>query len=424
MGIEDGAVTDLYTTVAWRERKGMDDRRLLILDDDPMTGKTIQQIAEFAGLEVCFTPDPNRFFALLHDWHPTHIALDLVMPTMDGMQVMARLAKLSCRAKIIITSGVGSRVLDAAGRSATEHGLDIAGVLAKPFSPPQLRAMLLGHGGAVSSPLSAEAPAYPPEITLADLHQALNRQEFVLAYQPKVLCATGELAGVEALVRWAHPSYGLLPPGRFIPLAESCDLIDRLTDQVIDQALAWFEPLCAGATQLSPTTRDRLMLAVNISARTLTNVALFERVQERCQGHRVHPTRLIFELTETSAMDDPVASLNLLTRLRMIGFHLSIDDFGTGFSSMLQLVRLPFSEIKVDKSFVMTAMTSSESRTVVKFIVDLGHSLGLRCTAEGVEDAKTLEYLTNIGCDLAQGYYIARPLTGDDFCLWLASRPS
>ncbi|WP_121969914.1 EAL domain-containing response regulator [Leptolyngbya sp. BC1307] len=401
----------------------MGDRRLLILDDDPMTGETIQRIAEFAGLEVYFTPDPDRFFALLHDWQPTHIALDLVMPTMDGMEVMARLAKLSCRAKIIITSGVGSRVLDAAGRSAAEHGLDIAGVLAKPFSPPQLREMLLGQiSTAPPPPTVAIAPSEPPEITLTDLHRALDRQEFVLAYQPKVLCTTGELAGVEALVRWAHPSYGLLPPGRFIPLAESCDLIDPITDQVIDQALAWFGSLCVGATQLSPTTRDRLMLSVNISARTLTNSALFERVRERCEAHRVDPTRLIFELTETSAMDDPVASLDLLTRLRMIGFHLSIDDFGTGFSSMLQLVRLPFSEIKVDKSFVMTAMTSPESRTVVKFIVDLGHSLGLRCTAEGVEDAEILDYLNHIGCDLAQGYHIARPLSGQDFWPWLASR--
>lgn len=403
----------------------MSDRRLLILDDDPMTGETIQRIAEFAGLEVRFTPDPDRFFDLLHAWHPTHIALDLIMPTMDGMQVMARLAQLSCRAKIIITSGVGSRVLDAARRSAVEHGLDIAGVLAKPFSPLQLREMLLGQiSAAPPPPTVAIAPAEPPEITLDDLHQALERREFVLAYQPKVLCTTGELAGVEALVRWVHPSYGLLPPGRFIPLAESCDLIDPITDQVIDQALAWFGPLCVGATQLSPTNRDRLMLSVNISARTLTNSALFDRVQERCQAHCVNPSRLIFELTETSAMDDPVASLDLLTRLRMVGFHLSIDDFGTGFSSMLQLVRLPFSEIKVDKSFVMTAMTSSESRTVVKFIVDLGHSLGLRCTAEGVEDAKTLDYLNQIGCDLAQGYHIARPLAGDDFWPWLASRPA
>ncbi|TVQ08890.1 MAG: EAL domain-containing protein [Leptolyngbya sp. DLM2.Bin27] len=401
----------------------MSDRRLLILDDDPMTGATIQRIAEFAGLEVHFTDTPSRFFDLLHEWQPTHIALDLVMPGMDGLQVMSELAQLACRAKIIITSGVGSRVLDAAGRSAVEHGLDIAGVLAKPFSPSQLRDMLRGQIAAVPhlSPLSPPVP--PSDFTAADLQQALDRREFVLVYQPKVLCATGELAGFEALVRWAHPCYGLLPPLRFIPLAESCGLIDPITDQVIDQAMAWFGPLCAGAAaeaKLSAATCDRIMLSVNISARTLGNETLFERVQKQCQAWQVAPARLIFELTETSAMDDPVASLDLLTRLRMIGFHLSIDDFGTGFSSMLQLVRLPFSEIKVDKSFVMTAMTSSESRTVVKFIVDLGHSLGLRCTAEGVEDRDTLAFLTDIGCDLAQGYHIARPMAEAEIWDWIA----
>lgn len=413
----------------------MGDRRLLVLDDDPITGAAIQYVAEFAGLEVQFTSDPERFFDLLHEWQPTHITLDLVMPTMDGLQVMAKLAKLICQAKIIITSGVSSRVLDAARRSAAEHGLDIAGVLPKPFSPAQLIEMLAEQSMVSAPPLSlvanpVSAAALALEFTVADLRQALDRREFELVYQPQVLCATGALAGFEALVRWVHPTYGLLLPGHFIPLAESCDLIAPLTEQVIEQALAWFAPLCAETRlgeprpedNLSAKTGDRLMLSVNISARTLSNGALFERIQERCQAQRVDPTRLLFELTETSAMDDPVASLDLLTRLRMIGFHLSIDDFGTGFSSMLQLVRLPFSEIKVDKSFVMTAMSSQESRTVVKSIVDLGHSLGLRCTAEGVEDAETLDYLTEIGCDLAQGYYIARPMASKDLWPWLAVR--
>jgi EAL domain-containing protein (putative c-di-GMP-specific phosphodiesterase class I)/ActR/RegA family two-component response regulator len=396
-------------------------RRLLILDDDPMTGETMRRIAEFAGVEVHFTPDPDRFFSLLHQWQPTHIALDLVMPAMDGVQVMAQLAQLACRAKIIITSGVGSRVLDAAGRSAVEHGLNIVGVLAKPFSPAQLRQLLAEPPSPATVLPPPVPPPVPPDITLADLGRGLAAREFELLYQPKVNCATGLLEGVEALVRWAHPRYGLVPPLRFIPLAERHGLIDPLTEQVVEQALGWFGRLWADG-DMGIEYRDRLMLSINISARTLGNGALFDRVQARCEAQGIDPTRLIFELTETSAMDDPVASLDLLTRLRMSGFHLSIDDFGTGFSSMLQLVRLPFSEIKVDKSFVMTAMTSQESRTVVKFIVDLGHSLGLRCTAEGVEDAETLAFLTAIGCDLAQGYYIGRPMAGEAFWAWLAAR--
>lgn len=403
----------------------MRDRRLLILDDDPLIGATIQRIAEFEGLATHFTPDPNCFFDLLAEWQPTHIALDLVMPTMDGVQVMAKLAGLSCPAQIIITSGVGSRVLEAAGRSAAEHGLNIAGVLAKPFSPAQLRELLTDFPDLPSVPPSA-APYPNLALTAADLDQALARQELMLVYQPKVLCATGQLAGFEALVRWRHPIHGLLPPTQFIPLAEESNLIDPLTEQVVQQALDWFGPLYNGVSlesdRLLPLdVRHQLMLSINISPRTLGNGALFEQVQQGCNRHGINPSQLIFELTETSAMDDPVASLDLLTRLRMIGFHLSIDDFGTGFSSMLQLVRLPFSEIKVDKSFVMTAMQSQESRTVVKFIVELGHSLGLRCTAEGVEDAETLTFLRDIGCDLAQGYHIARPMAAAAVLPWFTA---
>lgn len=396
----------------------MDDRRLLILDDDPLTGHTIQRIAEFSGVTVRFTTNPGEFFQTLEDWEPTHIALDLIMPEMDGVEVMVRLAQRGCTANIIITSGVGSRVLDAAGRSAAEHGLNIIGVLSKPFSPAALR-RLLTETSASSADGASTAP-HPPqafEITEAVLQQALDQHQFHMVYQPKVICSSGALAGFEALVRWTHPEHGLIAPDRFIPLAERSGLIDPLTDQILDQSLAWFAPWSRD-TVSSPS----ITLSINLSAHTLGDLQLVERISARCLALGVNPTRLIFELTETSAMDDPVASLDILTRLRMKGFNLSIDDFGTGFSSMLQLVRLPFSEIKVDKSFVMTARQSQESRTVIRSIVDLGHSLGLRATAEGVEDGETLDYLRRIGCDLAQGFHIARPMPGNAVLDWCRQR--
>ncbi len=406
--------------------------RLLILDDDPLTGQTIQRIAEFAGLEVHFTTEPIEFFRILGEWNPTHIALDLIMPEMDGVQVITELARRRCQARIIITSGVGSRVLDAAGRSAAEHGLNIAGVLSKPFSPDSLRRLLAetpdsnqANDSATSVPAMRNATSRQFEVTETELRRALDNGEFYLVYQPKVECATGVLAGFEALVRWAHPNQGLIPPDRFIPVAEASGLIGALTDQVLSQGLTWFAPLCHAASNSGVLPNQDLILtlnltlSVNISAKTLNDAQLIEKVSERCRILGIKPARLIFELTETSAMDDPVASLDRLTRLRMRGFNLSIDDFGTGFSSMLQLVRLPFSEIKVDKSFVMTAQQSQESRTVIKSIVDLGHSLGLQATAEGVEDSATLDYLRQIGCDLAQGYFIARPMPGDAVPEWL-----
>lgn len=409
-------------------------RRLLILDDDPLIGQTITAIAALAGLETRYTPHPEEFFRAVEEWRPTHIALDLIMPQMDGIQVLQSLALLGCSAAIIITSGVGTRVLEAAGRLAAEHGLNIAGVIPKPFTPAQLRQLLLsdvpgppdaGERGNAQS----DAPAPAAELDADELRRALLSGAIIPYYQPKVVCATGALAGFEVLARWRHPDRGLISPARFVPLAEATGLIDELTLRVTDQALRWFAPLGKASNSTNPAVASNgaamgIQLAVNISARTLSNTALFDQIRDRCQQLGIAAECLSFELTESSAMDDPIASLDLLTRLRMQGFHLALDDFGTGFSSMLQLVRLPFSEIKIDKSFVMTAMQSQESRTVTRFIVDLGHSLGLRCTAEGVEDLHTLAYLQTIGCDLAQGYAIAHPMPGDVAVRWMQQRAS
>jgi EAL domain-containing protein (putative c-di-GMP-specific phosphodiesterase class I)/CheY-like chemotaxis protein len=399
------------------------ERRLLILDDDPMIGRTMQAIAEAAGVATRFTAEPSEFFRWLDEWRPSHIALDLVMPEMDGVQVLARLAEVSCRARIIISSGVGSRVLDAAGRSAAEHGLDIAGVLPKPFTADALRRMLAGQDASArgARPGPAGDRRADPEYPLAadELAHAIESGQMFCVYQPKVRCADARLAGFEALVRWRHPERGVVPPDRFIPLAEDSGLIGPLTNTVLDIGMGWIARHFGGpaADGGAPVT-----LSINISARNVGEASFVDRVLERCARLGVEPGRLIFELTETSAMEDPVASLDLLTRLRMKGFQLSIDDFGTGYSSMVQLARLPFSEIKVDKSFVMHCETSAESRAVIKSIVDLGHNLGLRATAEGVESEGGLAFLREIGCDLAQGYFIARPMEEAQALAWAQGR--
>lgn len=403
--------------------------RLLILDDDPLTGQTIANIATMAGVEARYVDEPTTFFQQVRDWQPDFIALDLVMPRMDGVQVMVELARLGCHAEIIISSGVGGRVLDAAARSAAEHGLNIAGVLAKPFSPTRLRTLLKRHSSAVSTTAAVPsaygtASSEDTDISRQDLLSALENQQITLVYQPKINCRTGLVAGFEALARWTHSHHGPVAPDRFIPLAERYGLIDQLTESVMVQGLRWLSQLprqledSADYNYLRRRLRE-ITLSINISASSLNNIDLFERMDEYCQSMGIRPDRLIFELTESCAMEDPISSLDILTRLRMKGFHLSIDDFGTGYSSMLQLARLPFSEIKIDKSFVMTAAASKESRTVIKTIIDLGHGLGLYTSAEGIESDDTLEYLRSIGCDLAQGYAIARPMPPEAVLAWL-----
>lgn len=431
----------------------MNDVRLLILDDDPLIGKTIQMIVDASGATSKFTTDPDAFFTLVEQWSPSHLAIDLNMPEMDGVQVLAELARRGTTCRIIITSGVGNRVLEAAGRSAAEHGLNIAGVLPKPFVPAALRRLLAeaepgkAEAAASATPLQASATspageslpgaakqteggAAPPAtrpftIDRASLQEALDARRFSLVYQPKIRCSDGSLSGFEALVRWNDPGQGTINPDSFIPQAETCGLIDALTEQVFDQSLTWLSALIArtsGDGRRAAEAARTITLSINLSARSLKNAELIESISQRCAAAGIHPERIIFELTETSTMENPVEALDLLTRLRMKGFQLSIDDFGTGFSSMLQLVRLPFSEIKVDRSFVMTARHSDESRTVIRSIVDLGRSLGLKSTAEGVEDHETLIYLRDIGCDLAQGFGIAKPMDGERVLEWIRER--
>jgi EAL domain-containing protein (putative c-di-GMP-specific phosphodiesterase class I)/ActR/RegA family two-component response regulator len=388
--------------------------RLLILDDDEAVGATLGRLAKRMGMETRVVTRSALFFREIDAWAPTHLALDLVMPDMDGVQVLRLLAERDCRSMIIITSGIGSRVLDAAQRSAEEYRLNIAGILSKPFDSAVLRELLERQPYRSDRPPPTPIPSSPiGRITETDLRQAIVGRQLELVYQPKIACATGRVAGFEALVRWRRPTGEVVMPDMFIPLAERSELIDGLTEQVCDMALRWI----AGRPDSAALT-----MSVNFSARNLKDARLADNLSALCAELDLAPGRVIVELTETSAMEDPLASLALLTRLRVRGFQLSIDDFGTGYSSMMQLVRLPFSEMKVDKSLVIDAARSEEACTVIKSIVDLGHSLGLVITAEGVEDAETLAFLDAVRCDLAQGYHIARPMPGEEIAAWIAGR--
>lgn len=406
----------------------MSEPRLIILDDEPMVGHTMEGIAEAAGYRVRLTIDADEFFRALREFPPDCVAIDLVMPGMDGVQVMESLAQLGCRAGIIITSGSGQRVLDAASRAAAENGLRILGVLHKPFRPAELRSLLLRQSGDQVPPRAeVSTQSRVPRLGPADLKEALHLDQLFPVFQPRIDCRSGAIAGFEALARWQHPRFGLVMPDEFIGLAEGNGLIDALTDQIARKALNWFAALLGdnGVPTDAVVSRhglERLRLSLNVSPLTLANEGLFERILDHMHMLSLAPERIVLELTESSAMADQAASLGFLTRLRIKGFQLAIDDFGTGYSSMLQLVRLPFSEIKVDKSFVMTCRSSQESRSVIRSVIDLGRSLGLESTAEGVEDEETLQFLREIGCDLVQGFHVSPPLDGDGALSWVTER--
>jgi diguanylate cyclase (GGDEF)-like protein len=246
---------------------------------------------------------------------------------------------------------------------------------------------------------------------LGDLRRGITRGELVLHYQPKVSATTGELHSVEALVRWNHPTRGLLAPDAFIPIAESTAVIHPLTEEVLRQALlqarTWLDH---GWT---------IPVAVNISARSLHDVNFPGQIQRQLDAVGLPSGLLSLELTESAIMTDPGRALTVLTALDAMGIALSIDDFGTGYSSMSYLKKLPVRELKIDRSFVMGLTTEANDVVLVQSAVDLGHNLGLHVVAEGVEDAATQGMLEAMGCDELQGYHISRPVTADLFDAWM-----
>lgn len=243
-----------------------------------------------------------------------------------------------------------------------------------------------------------------------DLQLAIHRDELFLAFQPKIELASGELAGVEALARWNHSKYGAIDPAAFIPAAERFGLIDSLTEWVLLKALRQWVSWCEQGL--------RVNIALNVSALCLRDVWLPDYLHRCCQREGVPAECITVEVTE-GATQHVVRLLDTLTRIRLKGMELALDDFGTGFSSLLQLRQLPYSELKIDKCFVRDAAVSQECRVIVKAVVELAHGLGLRATAEGVEDLQTLALLKDFGCDQAQGFVIAKPLEGAHLADWV-----
>ena len=251
---------------------------------------------------------------------------------------------------------------------------------------------------------------------MGELRHAIERDELVLHYQPKVNIGTGMVKDVEALVRWQHPVHGLMPPDKFIPLAESSGLINPITLWALNQSLRQ----CAEWRKEGHV----LGVAVNLSAQLLLNLELPHIVAQALASHDVSASQLMIEITESTIMVDRDRAMEVLDRLAEMGVRLSIDDFGTGYSSLAYLSKMPVSEIKIDKSFVIDMEKDSNNAMIVRATIDLGHNLGLEVTAEGVENDVILSRLRALGCDTAQGFHLSRPLDAQSFSAWFGTRRS
>ncbi|MFL6099490.1 MAG: putative bifunctional diguanylate cyclase/phosphodiesterase [Actinomycetales bacterium] len=250
---------------------------------------------------------------------------------------------------------------------------------------------------------------------LGDLRRALDEPgQLFICFQPMVTLSTGRLHSVEALLRWKHPRRGLVPPDEFIPIAEGTTLIRDLTDRVLSEALVGLQRLHKEGSEVD--------LAVNLAPRTLLDPTLPNRVTRLLAQHRIPPQFLRLELTERTLLADPSRAIGTMQRLTHAGVRLSIDDFGTGYFSMSHIKQLPVDQIKIDRSFVTDMLESRHDNVMVRSLIELAHSLGLRVVAEGVEDAKTLQALSDLGADQAQGFVIARPMPLDDLLTWAAEQ--
>ncbi len=387
----------------------MTDAQLLVASADDLISRLIEDIATEAGL-VATVARSNAMFKLIYDPSYQIIMLDLFMPDGDGIELLRYLAEQGCQGSLILVSEAARRgVLRSAQELAAARGLHVIGCLSKPFSEAELRNLLrLGDPrDPVSRPKSAIAP-----VTLDDFMTALNNGEITAYFQPKIDPRSGKLVSVEALARWQHSQYGMISPGVFIPMAEQANLMDRLFDVVAQQAIQQVARWNAAGL--------RIKVALNLSIFGLVNLALPERIAELARIHGVDTSQIVVELTESGSISD-TAALDILTRLHLKGIELAIDDFGTGYSTLQQLQRIPFSELKLDQSFVRNAMQNADAREILVSMLEMAHRLKMRVVAEGVETQDQMQFLAHLGCHEVQGFLIAKALKGDDLLDWWRS---
>jgi EAL domain-containing protein (putative c-di-GMP-specific phosphodiesterase class I) len=249
---------------------------------------------------------------------------------------------------------------------------------------------------------------------LGELRHAVEHDELRLHFQPKIELSTGRVAGAEVLLRWQHPTRGLLTPADFIPFAEQTGFIRWLTRWTLDHSMAQAAQWQRAGMALN--------LAVNISAGDIGDSRFDSRVASLLSRHQLPPSLLTLELTESGAIEDPARALHMLDAIAALGVSLSIDDFGTGYSSLSHLARMPVHEMKIDRSFIQSLESDPEFATVVRSAIDMGHGLGLKVVAEGIETAAAANRLREFGCDIAQGYFYAKPMSGEALEAWLKGR--
>ena len=384
----------------------------LVVEDHEFQRETlIHMLRRLDAKTVHSAADGQEAFDLLvtHRTPVDIIISDLDMPGMDGLEFMRRAGEAGYRSSVILVSGLDRAVLSAAEAMTKAYGIRLLGAISKPLTSTSLETLLTLH----EAPEAQLKPRFTQRASYAldEIIEGLEQNQFEPFFQPKVDLATRRVIGAEALARWRHPKEGVVPPAAFVKILEDSGKIDELMWVMLNKAIAFCSSLNASGMASS--------IAVNLSLKSLNNVDLASRITEIARGQGLEPEKVCLEITESAATTNMGAALENLARLRMKGFGLSIDDFGTGYSSMQQLTRIPFTELKIDRSFVASSATHEPARVLLSSSLQIARQLNIKAVAEGVETQQNWDLLLELGCDHAQGYFIAKPMDGKAYLNWV-----
>jgi EAL domain-containing protein (putative c-di-GMP-specific phosphodiesterase class I)/ActR/RegA family two-component response regulator len=384
-------------------------KRLLVVDDERVQRTLVVRAVAPMGYAVDMASDLPTARQHLAEYSYDAIILDLSLGETEGISLLHSVREAEGDPILIFVSHLDERIIAASVRLAGSLGLRVAGMLRKPTSPFVLRALLREQPTRQAAP--PEACDHQPDV--AELSRAIQDGIIVPHFQPQVSLRDRTVVGVEALARWPLQEARLAMPEMFVPLAEQSGQIVPLTFHIMRASLN----ACGRWRGLHPNCR----VAVNISPLVLADPRLPDEIDHMLSETGLGPGALIAEITESTVIANPTVAAEVLTRLRIKGIELSIDDFGTGHSSLLTLLRLPFSELKIDRSFISQCETDPEAWKIVRATISMARELGLRVVAEGIETEATLTLLRGVGCDVGQGWYFARAMPESGLIPWLSA---
>ncbi|MGT2436830.1 EAL domain-containing protein [Bradyrhizobium betae] len=388
--------------------------RLLVVDDDLMQRVLIGKIGAKLGYDTVVASSYEAATELLARDTFEVMALDLSLGERDGVELLRFVAERDLREmSIVIISGCDDRIMKATRRVVNGLKLSLGGCLTKPLDLNRLRSALELPQ---RSPPVATSATPSLQITPERILRGLADNEFFVEFQPKIGLQTGKVVGAEALARWRTPEFGMISPLVFIPIAEESGLMREVTDRVLSSAMSQGRKLIERTPGFT--------VAVNISGSLMSDLTLPDRIEEILRRENVSPSSLTVEITETSAMADVDRANDILVRLRIKNIGTAIDDFGTGYSSLAALARLPFSELKIDQSFIKGCESDDDMMKIVDASVALAKAFNMKVVAEGVESSEALEIIRRIGCDVAQGFFFAPSLRRSSAERWISQRNS